>query len=88
MGSSVLLLGVDGGGTGCRARLTDRAGTVLGEGEAGPANVRFGLTAAFTQILRATDQCLEQAGVDAQPGSRSSPAWRWPASATSPGMAR
>ena len=62
MGSSVLLLGVDGGGTRCRARLTDRAGTVLGEGNAGPANVRFGLTAAFTQILRATDQCLEQAG--------------------------
>lgn len=63
MGSNVLLLGVDGGGTGCRARLTDRAGTVLGEGEAGPANVRFGLSAAFTQILRATDQCLEQAGL-------------------------
>ena len=63
MDSSVLLLGVDGGGTGCRARLADRAGTVLGEGSAGPANVRFGLTAAFTQILRATDQCLEQTGV-------------------------
>ena len=63
MGSSVLLLGVDGGGTRCRARLTDRAGSLLGEGSAGPANVRFGLSAAFTQILRATDQCLEQAGV-------------------------
>jgi len=62
VGSSVLLLGVDGGGTKCRARLTDRAGTILGEGNAGPANVRFGLTAAFTQILHATDQCLEQAG--------------------------
>ena len=63
MGSKVLLLGVDGGGTGCRARLTDHAGTVLGEGSAGPANIRFGLSAAFTQILRATDQCLEQAGL-------------------------
>jgi glucosamine kinase len=63
VGSSVLLLGVDGGGTGCRARLTDHAGTVLGEGSAGPANIRFGLSAAFTQILRATDQCLEQAGL-------------------------
>jgi glucosamine kinase len=68
VGSSVFLLGVDGGGTTCRTRLTDRAGTVLGEGSAGPANVRFGLSAAFTQILQATDQCLEQAGVSgAQP---------------------
>jgi len=63
VGAKVLLLGVDGGGTGCRARLTDHAGTLLGEGSAGPANIRFGLSAAFTQILRATDQCLAQAGV-------------------------
>jgi glucosamine kinase len=64
--SNVLLLGVDGGGTKCRARLTDRAGMVLGVGEAGPANVRFGLSAAFSQILRATGQCLKQAGISHQ----------------------
>jgi glucosamine kinase len=63
VGSNVLLLGVDGGGTKCRARLTDRAGAVLGVGEAGPANVRFGLSAAFGQILRAAAQCLQQAGL-------------------------
>ncbi|MBA4492531.1 BadF/BadG/BcrA/BcrD ATPase family protein [Paracoccus sp. S1E-3] len=34
-----LFLGLDGGGTGCRAVLTDADGTVLGRGEGGPANV-------------------------------------------------
>src|SRR5918999_689569 len=33
----VLLLGVDGGGTRCRARLTSFDGSVLGEGVGGPA---------------------------------------------------
>src|SRR5262245_36446573 len=61
--ADVLLLGVDGGGTKCRARLTDWAGTTLGEGEAGPANIRFGLEDAFSAILRAADQWLQQAGV-------------------------
>ncbi len=34
-----LFLGLDGGGTGCRAVLADADGTVLGRGEGGPANV-------------------------------------------------
>lgn len=33
------LLAVDGGGTGCRAVLADRQGTVLARGEGGPANI-------------------------------------------------
>lgn len=60
----ILFLGVDGGGTGCRARLVDAAGTVLGEGKAGAANIRLGLDASWGQILRATDQALGQAGLD------------------------
>ena len=32
-----LLVGVDGGGTGCRARIVDADGRVLGTGIAGPA---------------------------------------------------
>ena len=39
----LVLLGVDGGGTRCRARLADVAGKTLGEGLAGPANIRHGL---------------------------------------------
>ena len=34
-----LFLGLDGGGTGCRAVLTNADGAVLGRGEGGPANV-------------------------------------------------
>jgi len=60
----ILFLGVDGGGTGCRARLVDAAGTVLGEGQAGAANIRLGLDVSWGQILLATDQALAQAGLD------------------------
>ncbi|MDB5362749.1 MAG: ATPase [Rhodospirillales bacterium] len=60
----ILFLGVDGGGTGCRVRLVDAAGTVLGEGKAGAANIRLGLDVSWGQILQATDQALGQAGLD------------------------
>jgi glucosamine kinase len=59
----MLLLGIDGGGTSCRARLADFDGHVKGEGQAGPANIRFGLQESFAAILDATNQCLAQAGV-------------------------
>lgn len=35
----MLYLGMDGGGSGCRAVLADAAGTVLARGEGGPANI-------------------------------------------------
>ena len=34
-----LFLGIDGGGTGCRAVLADAQGRQLGLGAAGPANI-------------------------------------------------
>ncbi|MFG6080146.1 BadF/BadG/BcrA/BcrD ATPase family protein [Paracoccus litorisediminis] len=34
-----LYLGIDGGGTGCRAAIADRAGRILARAEAGPANI-------------------------------------------------
>jgi glucosamine kinase len=58
----LLLLGVDGGGTRCRARLADTHGLVLGEGAAGPANLRFDVQSSLAAVRTATDQCLEQAG--------------------------
>lgn len=63
MGRPLLLLGIDGGGTSCRARLMDFEGHVKGEGAAGPANIRFGLQESFAAVLQATNQCLEQAGL-------------------------
>jgi glucosamine kinase len=58
-----LFLGVDGGGTRCRARLCDRSGAVLGEGIAGPANVRLGVDDGMKAVLDAAGQCLAQAGL-------------------------
>ena len=58
-----LLLGIDGGGTACRARLVDLEGHIRGEGTAGPANIRFGIKESFAAVLRATDEALAQAGL-------------------------
>jgi glucosamine kinase len=65
-----LILGVDGGGTGSRARLCDAAGQVLGEGAAGPANIRFGVAEGFAAALEATRLCLETARLDERALSR------------------
>lgn len=61
--SEGLLLGVDGGGTRCRARLAMRSGAILGEGEAGAANLRLGFLEAFAAVLDAARQCLAAAGL-------------------------
>src|SRR5262249_21539588 len=61
--NKLLLLGVDGGGTRCRARLADAQGTVLGDGAAGPANLRLGVQDSLAAVRAATDQCLKQAGL-------------------------
>jgi glucosamine kinase len=65
----LLFLGVDGGGTLCRARLCDGSGTVLGEGKAGPANIRLGLDDSIRAVLDATGQCLAEAklAIDSRP---------------------
>jgi glucosamine kinase len=61
--TKVLLLGVDGGGTSCRARLCAFSGQLLGEAATGPANLRLGLQQSFAEILDAATQCLSQAGL-------------------------
>lgn len=62
MTAQAFLLGVDGGGTRCRARLCALSGEFLGEATTGPANLRFGLEESFAAVLDATTQCLRQAG--------------------------
>lgn len=57
-----LFLGIDGGGTGCRAAVADAAGLVLGRGEAGPANIASDATGAAANILKAAGQALAAAG--------------------------
>lgn len=47
-------LGVDGGGSGCRVRLVDAAGTTLAEARGGPANISGNPQGALDNILAAT----------------------------------
>ncbi len=57
-------LGVDGGGTNCRAALAATAGNVLGTGQAAAANlVRVGLEAAVAHIQQAVAEACQQAGI-------------------------
>lgn len=63
-------LGVDGGGTGCRARLEDEAGNVLGQGLSGPATTRLGIDVAWASIERAFRSAIEEAGLTTQQVAR------------------
>jgi len=56
-------LGIDGGGTSCRARLCDSQGKTLGEGLSGSANVRLGLDVVYGSIMSATQEALQMAGL-------------------------
>ncbi|BFM49227.1 BadF/BadG/BcrA/BcrD ATPase family protein [Marinomonas sp. THO17] len=66
----IFYVGVDGGGTHCRARLTDHHGQVLGEGVSGSANVYSDAEGAVVSILDAIRKALHQAGLDEQAFSR------------------
>lgn len=56
-------LGIDGGGTGCRARIEDAEGSVLGQGLSGPATTRLGIDEAWASIARAFGAAIEEAGL-------------------------
>ena len=64
--AEALYLGVDGGGTGCRARLEDAEGFVLGSGLAGPATTRLGIDAAMAAVLTACEAAVAEAGAEAE----------------------
>ncbi|WP_095210294.1 BadF/BadG/BcrA/BcrD ATPase family protein [Endozoicomonas ascidiicola] len=68
--NEALLLGIDGGGTSCRARIADVHGTVLGEGFAGSANPRTGLDSACNAIMQATREAMDKAGLKESDFSR------------------
>jgi glucosamine kinase len=60
-----LLIGVDGGGTGCRARIENAEGLVLGTGIAGPAALRVGIDRSLAEVEKACRAALEDAGLGA-----------------------
>ncbi|MFT3996767.1 MAG: BadF/BadG/BcrA/BcrD ATPase family protein [Asticcacaulis sp.] len=57
-------LGIDGGGSNCRARLRDADGRLIGEGISGSANIRLGLDLIWGHIMEATDQALTKGGLN------------------------
>lgn len=61
--ASWLYLGIDGGGSQCRARLADAAGRELGAGGSGPANPFQNYDQACESIVAAAGQALAQAGL-------------------------
>jgi glucosamine kinase len=58
-----LFIGIDGGGTKCRARLRDERGTRLGEGAGGSANIRLDPDLVWTSILTACRAAMGEAGL-------------------------
>lgn len=57
-------IGIDGGGSGCRAAVADAAGTVIGRGDGGPANINTDADGAAASILTATATALNGTGID------------------------
>jgi glucosamine kinase len=56
-------IGVDGGGTSCRARIEDAQGRLLGQGAAGPAATRFGADRAMQAVRAASMAAAADAGL-------------------------
>ncbi|MBL4807377.1 MAG: ATPase [Rhodobacteraceae bacterium] len=58
------LIGVDGGGTGCRVILADMSGHVVGSAKGGAANIATNLAKARANILAAIDLAFDNAGIN------------------------
>ncbi len=63
-------MGVDGGGTSCRARLRDGAGTLLAEAAGGSANVALDRAGALGAIRGCVAAALDAAGLGSGAGVR------------------
>jgi len=57
-------IGVDGGGTSCRAALATADGAVIGEGKSGAANIMTDVNGAVVHIVEAATKACRAAGVD------------------------
>ncbi len=62
--SQHIFLGIDGGGSGCRARIRDQGGAILGEAVGGAANIYQNFDAALAMIVATARDAAEKAGQD------------------------
>jgi glucosamine kinase len=67
---TALYIGVDAGGSHCRARLTDASGKILGIGQAGPANTRIGLEPLYERLMETCMAAVAEAGLGVTDVSR------------------
>src|ERR1700726_3816595 len=56
-------IGVDGGGTSCRARIEDAEGRLLRQGTAGPAATRLGADRSIQAVRAASEAAAIDAGL-------------------------
>ena len=65
--ASRFVIGVDGGGTGTRARLVDAQGRILGQGEAGPSSLAQGVEQAWQNVALAVQRAFAAAKLPMPP---------------------
>lgn len=70
MTQSPLYLGIDAGGSRCKARLLDETRQVLAEVETGPANARIGIERVRLALIEIAEQALAAAGIPPSDMSR------------------
>jgi len=61
--STDFFLGIDGGGTKCKARLEDAKGNLLAEATAGPANAAHNLSDSLEAVLKASENAIAKANI-------------------------
>lgn len=57
-------VGIDGGGTSCRARIRSEGGKLIGEAKSGSANILLGVDVAMSSILDAITQAAKQGNLN------------------------
>jgi glucosamine kinase len=61
--STDIFLGIDGGGTKCKARMEDAQGNLLAEAISGPANAARNLSGSVKALLEATEKVIVKANI-------------------------
>lgn len=60
---NLYFVGIDGGGTSCRARIRKQDGTLIGEAKSGSANILLGVQVALTSVIDAITQAAHVGGL-------------------------